>query len=89
MHPTVNKVRSLLIYGFGIGLDDVSGNVAGNFEQSVIVLDSVVEVNRRILIFVFILKVALFKLNDSLHQRVPEMKSQLGIVCIIIWHSYQ
>ena len=66
-HASILKMRTFQIHAFGIGLNDVSGNVTRYFEDAMIVFNGIIVIHGSIFKLVFIFKVALFELNDSLH----------------------
>ena len=86
MHTSVHEVRSLEVHVLRVRLDDVGGDVTGDFEHSLIVLDSVLEVHGRILIFVLVGEVALLQLNDALHFRMIKIEIVFRMVGIIVSH---
>ena len=88
MHTTVYKVRTLKVDILRVRLDDVGSDVAGNLKHTLIVLDSVLEINGRILKFIFVGVVALLEFNDALHFRVIKIEIVLRMVCIIVSHYF-
>ena len=86
MHTTVYEVRTLKVDILRVRLDDVGSDVAGNLKHTLIVLDSVLEIDGRILKFIFVGVVALLEFNDALHFRVIKIEIVLRMVCIIVSH---
>ena len=88
MHTTVDEVRALKVNVFSIWLDNVGSNIASDVEHAFIVLDSIVEVDGCILIFIFVGEVALFELYHALHFRMIQIKIILWMVGIIVSHFF-
>ena len=88
MHASVDEVRSFEVYGLGVGLDDVGGEIARDVEHTLVVFDGVLEVDGCILVLVLVCEVALLEFNDSLHLRMTQIEVILGVVCIVICHFF-
>ena len=70
-----------------VGFEDIGGDVAGDVEHTLVVLDGIVEVYGCILILVFVCEVAFLELNDAFHFRVIEIEIKFRMVAIIISHD--
>ena len=86
MHTSVYEVRTFEVYILRVRLDDVGSNVASDLEHTLIVLDGVLEVDGRILIFIFVGEVALLELYYALHFRVIKIEIVLRMVSIKVSH---
>ena len=86
MHTSVYEVRTFEVSVLRVRLDDVGSDVASDFEHTLIVLDSVLEVDGRILIFIFVGEVALLELYYALHFRVIKIEIVLRMVGIKVSH---
>ena len=86
MHTSVYEVRTFEVYVLRVRLDDVGSDVASDLEHTLIVLDSVLEVDGRILIFIFVGEVALLELYYALHFRVIKIEIVLRMVSIKVSH---
>ena len=75
-----------MVDSLGIVSDKATAEVTDDFENFVVVVHSVLEVAGRIVKFIGISEVALFELNNLLHQRMIEMMPEVGIVSIEISH---
>ena len=72
-HTIVVADRAFMIDTFCIGSDDVTTDFSYNFQHFVVAVHCVFEVYRSIVEFIFISIVALFQLNNSLHQRMVQV----------------
>ena len=72
-HTIVGADRAFMIDTFCIGSDDVTTDFSYNFQHFVVAVHCVFEVYRSIVEFIFISIVALFQLNNSLHQRMVQV----------------
>ena len=88
VHTSVYEVRTFEVYVLRVRLDDVGSDVASDFEHTLIVLDSVLEVDGRILIFIFVGEVALLELYYALHFRVIKIEIVLRMVSIKVSHCF-
>ena len=86
MHTSVYEVRTFEVYVLRVRLYDVGSDVASDLEHTLIVLDSVLEVDGRILIFIFVGEVALLELYYALHFRVIKIEIVLRMVSIKVSH---
>ena len=86
-HASVNEVWTFEVNILRVWLDDVSGDVASNFEHTLVVLNSVVEVNGSVLILFLVDEVSLLQFDYSLHLRVVEVELKLWMVGIIVCHN--
>ena len=87
MHASVYEVRSFEVHILRVRLDDVCGDVAGDLEHTLIVLDCVLKVNGRILIFFFVGVVALLELYHALHFRMIQIEFIFRMVGIKVCHN--
>ena len=86
MHTSVYEVRTFEVYVLRVRLDDVGSDVASDLEHTLIVLDGVLEIDGRILIFIFVGEVALLELYYALHFRVIKIEIVLRMVSIKVSH---
>ena len=76
-----------MVDGFGVFSDDISADVANDFEHAGVVVHSVFEVEGSVVEVFGVGKVALFELNDFAHHRVVEVMQQVGIICKKVSHG--
>ena len=81
-------MRTFNIYAFAVRLNHVGSNVACNLQHTVVVVYSVVVVNRRLVKLILVGITTFLQFNDAFHQRMGKMELQFRIVSIIICHSY-
>ena len=62
-----------MVYILGIACDDFTAKVADDFEHLVVVVHSVLEIKRSVVIFFCISIAALLELDNLLHQRMRKM----------------
>ena len=72
---------------FRVGFDDVGCHIAGNIQQSLVVLNGILVVDRSIFELVFLYVIAFLQVHNTLHEGVIEMKFNLRVITIIIGHS--
>ena len=88
MYTVALVMRPFKVYALSIVGNGSAGQFAGDVEHAVVVVHRVVKVERRIVIFVLVAEVALFKFHDTLHERVVKLKAQFCVVSIIICHCF-
>ncbi len=86
--------HAAIVYGGAVMVDRLSvfGNscaayFAHDFEHALIVVHSVLKIERSVIEFVGVGEVAFFEFNNLAHHRMFQMMSQVGIVCIEISHG--
>ena len=72
-HTVIGTYRSFVINAFGIGSDDVATYFTYNFQHFVVAVHCIFKIYRSVVEVIFICIVALFQLNDSLHQRMAQV----------------
>ena len=85
-HAAVHQVRPLLVHALAVGLDDGGGHLAGNFQHAPVVLDGIIVVDGCIGIGGRIGEIALSQLHNALHERMVQVKTNLGTFGIIVVH---
>ena len=87
-HAVVLQVRPFEVDALGVGLDDVGGHIAGDFEHAAVVLDGVLEVHGGVVDALLGVLVILFaKLDQALHLRMLQVERNLRMVGIVISHN--
>ena len=71
-----------------VGFDDVGCHIAGNIQQSLVVLNGILVVDRCIFELVFLYVIALLQVHNTLHEGVIEMKFNLRVITIVISHIF-
>ena len=69
-----------------VGFDDVGCHIAGNIQQSLVVLNGILVVDRCIFELVFLYVIAFLQVHNTLHERMVQVELYLRMVCIIIGH---
>ena len=69
-----------------VGFDDVGCHIAGNIQQSLVVLDGILVVDWCIFELVFLYVIAFLQVHNTLHERMVQVELYLWMVCIIIGH---
>ena len=85
-HSSVLKMRTFKVHALRIGLDDVGCHIACDIKQTLVVLNGVFKTYWGISEVVLVGIVALFQVNDALHQRMSKIKSYFRMITIIICH---
>ena len=80
-------MRAFLVHALRVGLDHVACHISGDIENTLVVLDGVLIVDRRIIKLVFVYVAALLELNDTSHQRIVQVELNLWMFCIIVCHN--
>ena len=79
-HAVVLNVRTFCIYCLGIRCYDISTDVAGETDDALVRVHSILEILRCIIILAEVGVVSFFQLNDVLEQWVTEMELHLRII---------
>ena len=87
-HTAVGTVGTFFVHALGIGSDNLSGNLSGDFKYLVKRVHSIRIVLRGIVILVFVLVTAFFQFADTFHHRVVQMILQFGNFGIKICHNF-
>ena len=80
-------MRAFQINGLCIGFNDIGCHIACDVKDALIVLDGILIIYGSIFKLVFVCIVALFEINDALHQRMVQVERYLRMVGIVICHS--
>ena len=69
-----------------VWFDDVSSYIAGNIQQSLVVLDGILVVYWSIFKLVFFCVISFLQVHNTLHERMIQVELYFRMVCIIISH---
>ena len=87
-HAAILQMRTFEVNALGVGFNDIGGDVTRDVEHATIVLHRVFVIDGSVFVGVLIRKNAFLQLDDTLHQRVVEVKLKILIIAIIICHCF-
>ena len=85
-HTAVGTMRAFFVHAFGIGRDNLTRNLTGDFEYLVVGVDCIRIILRCIIELVFIFVAAFFQFADTLHHRIVQVILEFRNICIKISH---
>ena len=85
-HAAILQVWTFEVNILRVWFDDVSSYIAGNIQQSLVVLDGILVVDRSIFKLVFFYIISFLQVHNTLHKRMIQVELYLRMVCIIISH---
>ena len=69
-----------------VGFDDVGSYIAGNIQQSLVVLNGILVVDGCIFKLVFFYLISFLQVHNTLHERMIQVERYFRMVCIVISH---
>ena len=79
-------VRTFKVYSLSIIGNGSSCYVANYVEHAIVTIHRIGIVQRCVIKFIFVCKVAFFQLNDALHKRMVQLELQFLMIAITICH---